>query len=128
MASLPPVYCCHCTACQSWTGSAFSQQIVVAESALAATGPIADYSYITPSGSTSHHRVCGDCHSRLWNTNERLPGFAIVRAGTLDASDTLTPVAHIWASRKQPWISLPEGVPTYAENAPPAEFAAIVRG
>jgi hypothetical protein len=126
--AMPPVYCCHCHYCQSWTGSAFSQQAVVPIAALTATGPIVDYAYDTDSGATSTHRFCGTCHSRLWNTNTRLPGFAVVRTGTLDASDTLMPRLHIWVKRKQPWIVIDDDIASYEESAPPAEFVAIVLG
>ncbi|WP_457832593.1 GFA family protein, partial [Staphylococcus aureus] len=36
---IPPVYCCHCLDCQSWSGSAFSEQAVVRTDALSITGP-----------------------------------------------------------------------------------------
>lgn len=122
----PPVYCCHCLTCQSWSGSAFSEQAVVPEAAIAATGPIIDYVCRNPSGATSYQHICGTCHTRIWNTNSARPGIAVVRAGTLDASDTLEPRAHIWVKRKQPWIVIADGVPTFEESAPPAEFAAIL--
>jgi hypothetical protein len=126
--AMPPVYCCHCHYCQSWSGSAFTQQAVVPAAALTATGPIVEYAYDTDSGATSTHRCCGTCHSRLWNTNTRLPGYAVLRAGTLDASDMVAPRAHIWVKRKQPWIVIADDIPAFAENASPAEFMAIVLG
>jgi hypothetical protein len=122
----PPVYCCHCLSCQSWSGSAFTEQAVIAEAAITATGPVVDYLFTNPSGATSHQRICGTCHTRLWNTNSARPGIAVVRAGTLDASDTLEPLAHIWVKRRQPWVTIAEDVPVFEENAPPAEFAAIL--
>lgn len=124
--AMPPVYCCHCHYCQSWSGSAFTEQVIVPAGALTATGPIVTYGYDTDSGATSTHRFCGTCHTRLWNDNTRLPGYVVVRAGTLDTSDTLVPVAHIWVSRKQPWIVIDAAVPQFAESASPAEFVALV--
>lgn len=124
--TMPPVYCCHCLDCQSWSGSAFSQQAVVAEAAISVSGPVIDYSLQSPSGSTSHQRLCGVCHARIYNTNTARPGIAVVRAGTLDASDTLAPRAHIWVKRKQPWVVIAGDVPTFAENAPAAEFITIL--
>ncbi|MEG3143794.1 GFA family protein [Sphingomonas sp. RT2P30] len=124
--AMPEVYCCHCNYCQSWSGSAFTQQVIVPAEALTATGPIITYGYDTDSGATSTHRFCATCHTRLWNDNTRLPGSIVVRAGTLDASDTLVPAAHIWVKRKQPWIVIDEAVPSFAESPSPAEFLAIV--
>ncbi|MES1972402.1 MAG: GFA family protein [Pseudomonadota bacterium] len=124
--AMPPVYCCHCLDCQTWSGSAFTEQAVVRAEALSATGPIVEYSFENRSGSRSTQWLCATCHARLWNTNTARPGIALVRAGTLDASDRIEPRAHIWVKRKQPWIALPDSIPAYEEGAPPAAFAAIL--
>ncbi|MEO5492998.1 MAG: GFA family protein [Sphingomonas sp.] len=120
------VYCCHCTDCQRWSGSAFSEQAVVREDAISATGPVIEFTLTTPSGAQSHQRACGVCHNRLWNANSSRPGIVTVRAGTLDHNRALQPRAHIWVNSKQPWIALPVDVPTFDENAPVAEFIAIL--
>jgi len=120
--ALPTTYACHCLDCQSWSGSAFSQQTFVPEAALAVTGPVVVYELTTPSGRTSRQRLCGVCHTRIYNTNSARPNVAIVRAGTLDRSNDLTVVAHIWVKRKQHWLTLSEGVPTWPESAPPTEL------
>lgn len=121
--ALPRTYACHCRDCQTWSGSAFSQQTMVPEAALSVVGPVEVYEFTTPSGRASRQRVCGTCHTRLYNTNSARPGVVIVRAGTLDRSDELDIAAHIWVDRKQPWLSLPAGVPTWPESAPPAALA-----
>ena len=127
--AMPPVYCCHCRDCQTWSASAFSEQAVVRDGDLTVTaGKPMTYAFASPSGATSRQYVCGTCHTRLYNTNSARPGIVLVRAGTLDASDTLEPRAHIWVKRKQPWIDLPAGVPAFPENAPPDIFRAILIG
>jgi hypothetical protein len=122
----PAVYACHCRTCQTWSGSAFSEQFVVAEDAITVGGPVVIYEFISPSGSISRQRMCGTCHVRIFNTNSGRPGRAVVRAGTLDDSDTLTPLAHIWVRRKQPCVVIPDSVPAWPESAPPAEMAAAL--
>ena len=121
--ALPPTYACHCTDCQTWSGSAFSQQAVVAEDAINASGPIVLYELTSPSGRISRQRVCGVCHTRIFNTNSARPGVAVVRAGTLDRSNELMVTAHIWTRSKQPWFALPEGVPAWLEAAPAEDMA-----
>ena len=64
--------------------------------------------------------------TRVYNSNTARRGIAAERARTLDASDTLTPRMHIWVKCKQPWVFIAQDVPTFAENAPPAEFIAIL--
>lgn len=122
---LPSTYACHCHDCQTWSGSAFSQQAIVPESALTVTGPVEIYELRTQDR-VSSQRFCATCHTRVFNTNTRRPGLAVVRAGTLDDSDKLNVVAHIWVKRKQPWIVIPDGVPHWQEHAPAPEFAAAL--
>ena len=43
----------------------------------------------------------------------------MVRAGTLDRSDELNVVAHIWTKRKMGGIVTPDDVPTWPGGAPP---------
>ena len=120
--TLPLTYACHCLDCQTWSGSAFSQQTFVPEAALAVTGAVAVYEFTTPSGNTSTQRMCGVCHARIYNTNSARPNVAVMRAGTLDRSNELRVVAHIWVKRRQPWLTLPEDVPTWPESAPATEL------
>ena len=122
LQSLPTTYACHCLDCQTWSGSAFSQQALVPESALQATGPVVVYAFTGPSGSTSTQRMCGVCHTRVYNSNTARPNVLVVRAGTLDRSDVLRVVAHIWVKRKQPWLTWAEGAPTWPEAAPASEL------
>jgi hypothetical protein len=124
---LPNAYACHCRDCQTWSGSAFSTQFILPEDQLAVTGEPALFELTSPtSGRTSRQRVCPVCFTRVYNTNSARPGLAVVRAGTLDRSDELTLVAHIWTRRKLGGIDIPEGVPSWEEGAPPAEFVAAL--
>lgn len=124
---MPPVYCCHCLVCQTWSGTAFTQQAVVGEAQIEVIeGVVEVYVNITESGARSTQRLCGTCHTRLWNTNSARLGVAVIRAGTLDASAALMPRAHIWTKRKQPWIVIGAGVPQWPEGAPPADFIAAL--
>ena len=124
---LPPVYACHCHQCQRWTGSAFSLQALLPEALLSVDGPVAVYERKTEDR-TSTQRVCATCHSRIYNTNTRRPGLAVVRAGTLDRSEELACVGHIFTGTRQRWFDLPEDVPSWPEAPSPVELAALMRG
>ena len=123
--ALPPVYACHCHICQRWSGSAFSLQAIVTEAVLTVSGPVVTYE-ITTGDRTSSQRLCGTCHARLYNTNTRRPGLAVVRAGTLDRSEELVCRAHIYTATKQAWVTIPGDVPHWPDAAPPADFAAAL--
>jgi len=128
-AALPRAYACHCRDCQTWSGSAFSMQFILPEDQLEVAGEPALFELTSPDGTrTSRQRACPVCFTRVYNTNTRRPGLAVVRAGTLDRSDELAIVAHIWTKRKLAGIAIPAALPAWEEGAPPAEFAAALTG
>lgn len=119
---LPLTYACHCLDCQTWTGTAFSQQAVVPSEALTVVGAPAIYELIS-GPRVSSQRACGVCHTRIFNTNLARPGVTLIRAGTLDQSDELSVAAHIWVRRKQARIAIPLGTPIWDEGAPLDQLA-----
>lgn len=126
---LPRVYACHCRDCQTWTGSAFSLQFLLSAEDLQVTGEPALFELTSADGErTSRQRACPVCFTRVYNTNTRRPGLAAVRAGTLDRSDELAIVAHIWTRRKLAGIEIPSDLPAWPEGAPPLDFAAALAG
>ncbi|MBS0470277.1 MAG: GFA family protein [Proteobacteria bacterium] len=129
LEKLPNVYACHCLDCQTWSGSAFSLQFFVPEDALEVRGAPYLYERVSDDGErVSRQRGCANCITRVYNTNSRRPGFAVIRAGTLDHSDRLSIVAHIWTKRKLKGIDIPKDVPSWPEGAPTEEFIRIVMG
>src|SRR5689334_1765369 len=118
-------YTCHCTDCQRLTGSAFSTGLVVmAEAFHPSGGETRPFQRITDSGRTSTRWVCVACGT--WICGGPRPGTAepetlvVVRAGTLDDTSWLRPVAHFWTRSAQPWVVLPEGDPRFETQ--PADF------
>ncbi|HEY2709633.1 MAG TPA: GFA family protein [Caulobacteraceae bacterium] len=129
LPELPRVYACHCRDCQTWSGSAFSLNFVLPEDQFEVTGEPVLFELTSPDGSrTSRQRACPVCFTRVFNTNTARPGITGVRAGTLDRSDELKVVAHIWTKRKLAGIEIPEGLPTWEEGAAPLDFAAALAG
>jgi hypothetical protein len=125
----PRVYACHCLDCQTWSGSAFSLQFILPEDRIEVTGEPQLFELTSPaSGRTSRQRACPVCFTRVYNTNSARPGLAVVRAGTLDRSDELKVVAHIWTKRRMDGIVIPDDVPCWLEGAPPADFVAALSG
>lgn len=123
--ALPPVYACHCHLCQRASGSAFSVQALVPEGALTVTGAIVEHE-LTTADRVSRQRFCATCHTRLYNTNTRAPGIAVVRAGTLDRSEELECVAHIFTATKQRWVTIPYDVPQWPDMPPTQAFMAVL--
>ena len=126
LADLPPVYACHCHICQRFSGSAFSVQALVREDQLTVTGPLILYEKVTEDR-TSYQRYCATCYARVYNTNSRRPGIAVIRAGTLDRSEELECRAHIFTNYRQRWVTLDPAIPQWGEAAEPAAFLAALR-
>jgi hypothetical protein len=126
-SKLPNVYACHCRDCQTWSGSAFSLQFIVPEGDLQVDGEPQLFELTSPDGArVSRQRACPTCFTRVYNTNSARAGLAVVRAGTLDRSDELRIVAHIWAKRKMAGIDIADGVASWPQGAPPADFTAAL--
>ena len=116
------VYTCHCKDCQRLTSSAFSLGIVVPESAFRLNGveprPL---QRMADSGRTNTRLVCPECGS--WVCSPPRDGVARVRAGTLDDTSWLRPVAHIFLRSAQAW----QRIPNHAEcfDVLPADFRSL---
>jgi hypothetical protein len=100
------------------SGGACVVQLPISEHRLQVKGDIITWENEDPRGNATTQRFCSLCKTRLFSTNTGRPGMALLRAGTLDRSDELTPALHIWTKRKQPWIALQGDVPAYPEAAP----------
>jgi hypothetical protein len=72
--------------------------------------------HVSPSGIAVVSRFCADCGGRLYGERAGREEVVNVRAGTLDDTGWLVPVAHIYLKSAQPWV-LP------AANAACHEFA-----
>jgi len=115
---LARAYACHCRDCQKQSASAFSVSIPVIRSSLRVDGPLASFDKRSDSGAVTTCAFCPGCGSRLFHTSSRSPDVATLKAGTLDDASAIEPAAHLWTSRKQPWVRLDPDTPSYPEQPP----------
>ena len=104
----PVVYACHCTDCQTQSGSAFALQMPIFEAMLSVTGETVSGERAQPSGAIGTVFACPKCLVRLYSRNSTRQGMTTIRAGTLDNSNQILPKFHLWISSKQPWLTLPD--------------------
>jgi hypothetical protein len=128
----PPmfVHCCHCTSCQTETGSAFViNALIEPDRVLLLAG--SPEPVLTPSESGKGQIVhrCPDCRIALWSVYGGAGDkIRFVRVGTLDEPGRLPPDVHIYTRSKLPWVVLPDKVPaalvyySSAELWPPASL------
>jgi hypothetical protein len=109
------VHCCHCRDCQRLTGSAFvvnlwiERRFVEADAARLA-------STVATAGSGKPHEIfrCPECGTALWSKYHAAPGDTVLlRGGTLDHPEAMTPDIHIFTRSKLPWVELPEGAAAF---------------
>ena len=113
------LFCCHCTECQTTSGSSFVLALRVPYRGVTVTKGEAKL-YVRPEADGQKRNVarCPNCLTALWSEALSLPQYHTVYAGTLDDSSALRPVAHIWTQDTQPWISLADDVLKYPQNPP----------
>jgi len=105
------VVACHCKACQQQSGSAFGMAVVVNEDDFhLLRGELKTFSSVSDAGRPKSGAFCPDCGTRIYHKSGARIGKVSIRAGTLDDTSWLKPALHIWTSRKQPWVIIPEGV------------------
>jgi hypothetical protein len=100
------VVVCHCTDCQSGTGSAFRISIPTSGASFKMTGEPTLYVRTAESGNRRAQAFCPKCGSPLYST---APGdgpkdFYMLRVGILRQRDQLVPKQQIWFRSALPWI------------------------
>ena len=117
--SAPPlaVAACHCTQCRRQGGAAFSVNLIVRASTLAVDGDLVTWDDPdTESGAPLHRDHCGRCGSPIRSVPSAAPKFVALKAGSLDDPAAFAPSMHIWTQSKLPWVTIPDGVPTFARG------------
>lgn len=101
-------YACHCLECQKQSASAFAISVPALAKHLSIDGPMTAYKRPTDSGSHTNCWFCSHCGTRTYHRSAGSSEVITLKGGTLDDTSQLEPVAHLWISRKQPWVLLPE--------------------
>ena len=105
---------CHCTDCQTGTGSAFRISIPVPGASFKMTGQPTNYLKTTAdSGRPRVQAFCGKCGSPIYSTTEGdgvQPSYT-VRVGILRQRDQLAPRRQQWFRSARPWVTELASVP-----------------
>jgi hypothetical protein len=91
------LYTCNCTDCQTASGSAFALNMPVAAKGFRITkGVPKPWHHTSPMGVAVISWFCGDCGGRLYGDRAGREEIVNLRAGTLDDTRWLNPVAHMY--------------------------------
>lgn len=118
------LFVCHCTECQCQAASAFGMALWIQnyEKELL-TGSTVSWARTMPSGKQLVGEFCPSCGTRLFHQVAGQSKVMSVKPGTLNITQSLNPVAHIWTQSAQPWVKIPDGILSFAGNPP--DFEAI---
>ncbi len=106
-------YTCHCTDCQTSTGSAFTMSMIVNRSDLTiVSGAVAENVFLHNGTEVKRHH-CKNCGSALWFSSDAAPEICALKPGTFKDTSWLKPVAHLWLRSAQPWVTLDDDAARY---------------
>jgi hypothetical protein len=111
---------CHCTDCQTATGTAFRVSVPVLGATLKLTEMPAIYVKTTAdSGKPRAQAFCGICGSPIYSTT---PGEGVqpsytLRVGILRQRDQFAPRKQIWWRSARDWVTDLGGVPRFEKQS-----------
>jgi hypothetical protein len=115
------VQICHCTDCQTSTGTAFRVSIPVPGTTFKMTGQPNYYLKTTAdSGKPRLQAFCGGCASPIYSTTpgEGVQPSYMVRVGILRQRDQLVPRRQNWFRSARSWVLNLDAVPKNEKQAP----------
>ena len=102
---------CHCRDCQKLSGTSFSISAFVKASTFELLqGELKSWRRSSDSGGLVDCFFCPTCGNRIYHQDPEKPGLLRLKPGTLDDTSVIAPQAHVWVSRKQAWVDIPEGI------------------
>ncbi len=108
------VVACHCTDCQTLSGSAFRTVAFTLEDAFTLeSGTIKIYIKTAQSGRPREQAFCPECGSPIYATSTgEGPRVYGLRVGTIEQRKELAPQRHVWAQSALSWIQDMHTLPT----------------
>ena len=110
---------CHCTDCQTVSGTAFRTIVpATAETFRAVSGTPRTYVKTAESGNRRSLAFCGTCGTHVWACDEGPdPGRISIRGGTVRQRAQLPPRRQIWCRSAQPWLAAVGTLPGVAKQS-----------
>ncbi len=118
-------YACHCTQCQTISGSGFSLSVIAElEAIIIDAGEVAESTFLINSNDRTRH-YCSNCGTLVWFSAPTYPGIVAIKAGTFDDSSWIKPIAHLWVSSKMHWVQLDNDTQKYQGQPAMADLVTL---
>ena len=115
------VFACHCTICQTRSGSAFGTAMRIRASGFKIIkGTLKTFQRISDRGQVFTNSFCPECGTRIHHQPSRFPDVLSLKPGTLDDTRWLVPAMHGFVRSAQKWLIIPQDATSF-------EAAAIIR-
>ncbi len=96
---------CHCTDCQTFSGSAFRVSVhTPAAKFMLRTGNPKIYIKTAENGRQRAQGFCPECGTSIYSTDAHEPKFYGIRVGTLKQRAELKPKSQIWHRSALSWV------------------------
>ena len=103
---------CHCTDCQSLTGSPYRVTVIYSADDVRLTGTAPNiYGKRGDNGRVRNQHFCGVCGSPLFTSGEGGVDDFGIRWGSIRQRGALKPARQIWCRSAAPWINDLAGLP-----------------
>ena len=105
------VQICHCTDCQTLTGTAFRIVVPAAKEAFRLrTGQPKIYIKTAESGAKRVQAFCPDCGTSIYSCAVDDPQMFMVRIGAIRQRAELEPKSQHWCRSALPWLMQPDAI------------------
>ncbi len=109
---------CYCADCRRESGAGHITAVAVPEATMRVSGAVQDFMKPADSGGSIRNSFCPVCATTLWTHPSRLPGLALIRAGTLDDSSAVVPQMNLYVAAAPAWDRPPADIPGFPGMAP----------
>ena len=109
---------CHCTDCQTHSGTAFGVVVGIPDGQFhLRSGTLKTFEKIADSGTRRALAFCPECGTRIHaRTGGEGASFFGLRLGTVNQRDQLTPKRQVWSRSAQGWLADLESIPKFEKQ------------
>jgi len=118
-------YACHCTDCQTASGSAFGLSMILNEKDIDIIEGEVAVNTIDVNGTKTQKHHCAQCGTVFWFSADEYPGLIALKPGTFDNTSWFRPIAHLWVRSAQPWVTLDDSSIKYEKQPEISELLAL---
>ena len=107
---------CHCTDCQTLSGTAFRVSVAATKENLHLKGEPKIYLKTAESGAKRAQAFCPDCGTPIYATAAENPHVFNIRLGTARQRDVLRPKAQGWYRSAREWVNDLPSIPRFEKQ------------